>query len=147
MKLELIEKRRGDADKYRWEPFQDSDKFEPRWWNYSYETDDPWYVQALRDGIEVGRVELDEDVRFFRYYGADPSLEPNALEIQFIEVSVDCRLQGIGRSIVGELAAMHPDQTLCALSEGADPFWESLGWRRYVHLEHGERNRPLYIQQ
>jgi len=145
--LELIEKRRGGASRYSWLPFEESDNFTPDWWDRprTYR-DDPWFVQVLREGVEVGRIELDEGIRCFKNYGADPRLQSNALEIQFIEVSTDYRSQGIGTEIIRELAAIHPTRRLCALSEDADEFWASLGWRRYDHPKE-PRNRPLFIQQ
>jgi hypothetical protein len=61
------------------------------------------------------------------HYGADPRLESNGLEIQFIKVSNECRRQGIGTEIVRELAATHPSRTLVAFSEQVDEFWTSAG--------------------
>lgn len=149
-RLELIEKRRGRANKYGWEPFEPSDNFNPDWWEHqSYYKDDPWYVQVLRGGVEVGRVELDESIDF-RHYVADPHLQSIALEIQFIEVSTEYLRQGIGTEIVRELAATHSSRRLVALSEQADEFWASLGWRRYGHPKERKRPqgyRPLFIQQ
>ncbi|MCU1701333.1 MAG: family N-acetyltransferase [Mycobacterium sp.] len=111
-----------------------------------YWNDDPWYIQVLRDGDEVGRVELDETVGL-RHYGVDRHVDSIALEIQFIEVSADCQRQGIATEIVRELEARHPDRTLVAFSEQADDFWESLGWRCYIHPTEGRFYRPLFVQQ
>jgi ribosomal protein S18 acetylase RimI-like enzyme len=144
--LDLIEKRRGSADRYSWTPFEPSDSFNPDWWDHPpYGVDDPWYVQVLRDGEEVGRVELDEIVGL-RHYGVDRRLESKALEIQFIEVSSTCRRQGIATAIVRELEERHADRTLVAFSEQADDFWRSLGWDRYVHPTR-PFNRPLFVQR
>ena len=58
--VELIDVRRGSADKYRWLPFDSSDGYDrDDWWDSPpYHDDDPWFVQALRDADEVGRVKL-----------------------------------------------------------------------------------------
>lgn len=103
-------------------------------------------MQVLRKGDEVGRVALDQKVGL-RHYGVDRQLESNALEIQFIEVSNDCRRQGIATQIVRELEARHPDRTLVAFSEQADDFWASLHWRRYNHPTEARFYRPLFVQQ
>jgi GNAT superfamily N-acetyltransferase len=146
--LEFIEIRRGGANRHSWSPFEPSHGFDAfDWWDrLPYWNDKPWYIQILRDESEVGRVELDEKVGL-RHYGVDRHLEAKALEIQFIEVSADCRRQGIATQIVRELERRHPERTLVAFSEQADDFWASLGWRRYDHPTEAQFYRPLFVHQ
>jgi hypothetical protein len=104
-------------------------------------------VQVLRDGDEVGRVQLEEKVGLV-HYGVDPYLESNALKIQLIEVSSTCRGQDIGTAIVRELETRNPDRTLVAFSMNTDDFWASLGWQRYDHpAESLPRSSPLFVQR
>jgi GNAT superfamily N-acetyltransferase len=128
-----------------WSPFERSDSFDAfEWWDrVPYWNDDPWYIQILRDGEEVGRLELDEIVGL-RDYGVDRPLKFKPLEIQFIEVSSTCWRQGIATAIVRGLEERHPDRTLVAFSQEADDFWRSLGWDRYVHPTR-PWNRPLFV--
>ncbi|WP_197415503.1 GNAT family N-acetyltransferase [Mycobacterium sp. IS-1590] len=102
-------------------------------------------MQVLRGDCEVGRVELDDSVHF-AHYGVDAGFERNALEIQFIEVSKQCRRQGIGTEIIRRLEADHPSRTLVAFSEEADEFWTSLRWRRYYHPTEPQFYRTLFIR-
>jgi len=57
--FELIDIWRGRADKYSWTPFDDSEGFNPDWWERraTYDTKEPWFVQVLREGVS-GRVRL-----------------------------------------------------------------------------------------
>jgi GNAT superfamily N-acetyltransferase len=145
--LELIERRRGRADRYSWTPFEPSEDFNHDWWDRPpYGEDDPWYVQALRAGDEVGRVKFQDRKMSLRGYGVDPQLAANALDIGLLEVSGACRREGIGRQIVRGLEAQYPDRTLVAFSEQADHFWASLGWDRYAHLTRAG-NRTLFVQR
>jgi GNAT superfamily N-acetyltransferase len=141
--MELVELRRGDHDRYTWTPFEPSADFTSGWWDHApYEDDDPWFLQALDAGIEVARVELDDT---FGVYEGGPTFGPGLLEIQLIEVATGFRRRGIGTWVVRELATRHPDRTLVALSEAADEFWASLGWRRYQHPTEPQYHRPLFV--
>lgn len=72
--LELVDLRRGTADRYSWiPPFDYSVAYEnERWWDdvRYYYVGEPWFVQVLRGGVEVARVELDESVGIEHYAGA-----------------------------------------------------------------------------
>jgi GNAT superfamily N-acetyltransferase len=134
--LEFVDKRRG--------PFEHSDNFTPRWWDRaSSGKDAPWYVQVVRDGEEVGRVELLIKDGLNPAYGVDPQLASTALQIRFFEVSAACRRQNIGTTIIRELETWHPDRALVVYSE-ADDFWGSLGWTRY---DGPPGNQTLFVQQ
>ena len=147
LSIELIDRRRGDADKDRWAPFELAGDFEPRWWmlrDFGLLCD-PWFVQVVRDGDEVARVELDEKVSLEGYLGPSGLPGPAPLEIQFIEVSPRLRRQGVGAAVIAALSARHPDRRLVAFSEDADAFWSGVGWERHEHPS-GRNYRPLYVQ-
>ena len=145
MHLDFVAVRRNGRSKYE-SPFTEHDGFTDDWWNRPM-GDAPKYrfIQVLRDGAEVGRVELDEKVYTAHYAGA-PDLGDVALEIQFIEVVENCRRQGIGAAIIEYLAETHQRRRLVAFSEGADGFWSSLGWQRYDHPEGPRFHRPLFVR-
>jgi GNAT superfamily N-acetyltransferase len=147
MNLELHDIRRSpDDDRYVWAPFELSDQFNGDWWDSPpYLTDDPHFVVARAQGIEVARVELDHDFRGSLHVGA-PDLGASALEIQFVEVAASHRRQGIGAEVVHRLAAAYPDRRLLAMSEGADEFWASLRWERYDYWDGPIQYRPLFIR-
>ena len=146
MNLVLRDLRRGPGDdKYVWMPFEVNDQFNGEWWDrVPYLDDDPHYVQVLLDGVEVARVELDHGFRGSEHVDA-PKLGASALEIQFIEVAVSQRRQGIGAEVVRLLVERHSDHRLLAMSEDADDFWASLGWRRYDHPDGPHQYRPLFV--
>lgn len=147
MVLNFVERRRGRSDRYSWIPFESSGSFNPDWWDRPpYGDDDPWYVQVLRNGDEVGRVKFDDRKLSLRGYGVSRQVAANALEIGFFEVSDTCRREGIGTAIVRGLEAQYPDRTLVAFSMEADDFWGSLGWQRHDHLTE-PRNRTLFVQR
>jgi GNAT superfamily N-acetyltransferase len=100
---------------------------------------------VLEDGVEVARVELDDDAGINPTYANVPTIGPERLEIQYIEVATAARERGIGARVVQALAERHPDRRLMAYSEGADGFWASLSWDRFDHPE-GQFHRPLFIQ-
>ena len=147
MSVELQDIRRGPGDdRYTWTPFGLNDQFNGDWWDSPpYLSDDPHFVLARAQGIEVARVELDYDFRGSLHVGA-PDLGASALEIQFIEVAAPHRRHGFGAEVVERLAATYPDRHLLAMSEGADEFWSSLGWNRYDYWEGPIQYRPLFIQ-
>lgn len=148
MSLEFVDIRRGAADKSVWMPFESSDAYENQhWWDsVPYYVEDPWFVQVREGGVEVARVELDEDVEFEHYAGV-PVIGGERLEIQFIEVTALARGRGIGTKVVRGLVDRHPDRRLLAYSEGADEFWASLGWDRFDHPEGcPEFHRALFIE-
>ena len=89
----LRDLRRGSASRYSWLPqFDSTVEYEnEQWWDdVQYYVEDPWYVQVLEDGVEVARVELDEEVGV-EHYAAVPEIGAERLEIQFIEVARTAR--------------------------------------------------------
>lgn len=143
MELALVDIRRGDADRYTWLPFTECDEFTFEWWSRgTYLSDDPHYVQALIEGVEVARVELDHEFEGSDHLGA-PDLGTSALEIQFFEVARSHRRRGIGSTVIQQLTGAYPQQRLLAMSEEADEFWLSLGWQRYDHPDC--YYRPLFV--
>lgn len=145
--LDLVDLRRGTANKYVWMPFESSDTYEQdHWWDHvPYFDDDPWYVQVLEAGTEVARVELDEDVDIEHYLNV-PAIGPERLEIQLIEVVAAFRGRGIGTRVVRSLAERHSNRRFVAYSQDADSFWTSLGWDRFDHPEGPMHHRALFIQ-
>lgn len=149
MALSFVDYRRGSADKYSWlPPFDWAVVYEnEQWWDkVRYYIGDPWFVQVLEDGVEVARVELDDDGGINPTYAGVPSIGPERLEIQYIEVATAARKRGVGTGVVQELAERHPDRRMLAYSEGADGFWASLRWDRFDHPEGQQFHRPLFIQ-
>ncbi|SKM38215.1 acetyltransferase, gnat family protein [Mycobacteroides abscessus subsp. abscessus] len=117
----------------------------PQWWDeVRYLEDDPWFVQVLDAGAEVARVELVEDGGVNPTYVGVPVIGAERLMIHLIEVATAARRRGIGTQVVLGLAERHPTRRLFAYSEGADDFWESLGWDRFTDPK--KRSRPLFIQ-
>lgn len=146
MELTLREIRRSPTDdRYIWTPFEPNEEFNGEWWDSPpYLIDEPHYVNAMLDGIEVARVELDYDFGGSMHLGA-PKLGSAALEIQFFEVAKSYRRQGVGVEVVQRLIARYPDRRLLALSEDADEFWASLGWSRYDYNDGTHQYRPLFV--
>lgn len=105
------------------------------------------FLRALEADSEVARIYLDDKVGIDHFAGV-PQLGSTGLEVQFIEVHADHRLRGIGHAAIDCLYKRYPDRRLVAFSEGADGFWSSLGWNRYVHADPDKAlyNQPLYIQ-
>lgn len=146
MNLELRDVRRAAGDdKYVWTPFEPNQEFNPDWWDRPpYLDDNPHYVGAFLDGVEVARVQLDHDFRGSKHVGA-PKLGDRAMEIQFIEVAESHRRQRVGAEVVRLLVEGYPDNRLLAMSEDADEFWAALGWDRYDHRDGPHRYRPLFV--
>lgn len=145
--LQLIDLRPGSADDRLWTPpFDWAVEYEhPRWWNRQL-GDDPWFVQAVENGAEVGRLELDDPGCINPYYEGVPELGDERLEIQYIEVATAARGRGIGGQVVRRLADRHPDRRLFAYSVDADWFWERLGWKKLYDSRYGSAGSPLFIQ-
>jgi GNAT superfamily N-acetyltransferase len=143
----LVDRRRDPGDdKYTWVPFEPSDQFTSAWWDDPpYLDDDPWFVQALLDGEDVARVNLDPEVHIDHYAGV-PDLGGSGLEIAFFEVSAAHQRRGIGTAVIRSLVAEHPDRRFVAFSEEADEFWVSLGWERFLNATDPDHYRPLFIQ-
>lgn len=149
MGLQLVD-HHGKADERRWwTPFVTSADYQhPIWWSDGTGTiGEPWFVQALEDGVEVARVQLDDRGSANPTYMKVPMPGPEPwLEIQFIEIAMSARRRKIGSRVVGELVERHPERRLLAYSEGADFFWSSLeGWDRFDHAD--GRHQPLFIKR
>jgi hypothetical protein len=107
MNVDFVDNHRGSADKYSWMPsFDWSTAYEnERWWDeVRYYVDDPWFVQVMEDGVEVARVELDDPGDVNPNYTGVPTIGPERLEIQFIEVAIAARGRKIGTQVVQMLA-------------------------------------------
>lgn len=146
MTLQLIDLRPGPADHRCWgPPFDWGVAYEnEHWWNRQL-GEDPWLVQALENGAEVARVELDDPGSINPVYRGVPELGGERLEIQFIEVATAARGRGVGPRLVRALAERHRDRRLFAYSE-ADRFWTHLGWEPYYDPSPGPAGRILFVQ-
>ncbi|MFD9804709.1 GNAT family N-acetyltransferase [Streptomyces sp. NPDC059071] len=145
--LQLIDLYRGGASRYSWiPPFDHTVAYEnEHWWDTtSRHNEQPWYVQVLKGGAEVARVELDDPGGVNPEYAGLPTMGQDRLEIQFIEVAAGARGRGVGTEVVRALEDRHSDRRLFAYSEEADRFWASLEWERFDHP--GGRRPPLFIQ-
>lgn len=148
MDLELVELTAPAGVRW-WVPFDSSEGFEPRWWcTQKYTSVGHRFVRVIQRGQEVARVELDDSLRLAEldHYAEVPVSGKTPLEIQFIEVARSQRRDRIGTAVIGVLAAAYPDRQLAAFSEGADEFWASLGWDRYLAKETPHLLRPLFVQ-
>lgn len=148
--LKLIELKRPIGVRL-WSPFEYEEAglgFTRNWWYHGpvYPDSTSSFLRAFENATEVARVELDDEVHI-DHYADVPDLRGTALEIQFIEVQTDHRLEGIGSAVVRLLQGLYPDRRLVAFSEGADGFWSSLGWSCHLHAdpEEAPRYRPLFI--
>ncbi|WP_343442053.1 GNAT family N-acetyltransferase [Micromonospora schwarzwaldensis] len=151
MGLIMVEVQRPVGER-RWFPFTFEEAglgFNERWWynNPVYPRPERTFLRVTESNSEVARVSLGDDVDI-RNYAEVPPLGAIALEIRFIEVHSDHRGRGIGRTVVDLLHDRYPERRLVAFSEGADGFWSSLDWPRYLHIdpEEASRRRPLFIQ-
>jgi ribosomal protein S18 acetylase RimI-like enzyme len=147
MTVDLVDHHRGSADKYSWmPPFDWSMAYKnERWWDeVRYYVDDPWFVQVVENGVEVARVEFDDPGDINPDYTGVPTIGPERLEIQFIEVATAARGRKIGTQVVQMLAERHRDRRLFAYSQDADRFWARLSWDRFDHPD-GDW-RALFIQ-
>jgi GNAT superfamily N-acetyltransferase len=143
--LVRVHKRRFQSeDRYGWLPFTANDAFEhDHWWDHvSLFRDAFAYIEVRRGGIEVARVQLDDDLHGGDYVNLRGQ---NVLQVDLIEVATPYRRQGIATDVIGLLTDEYPDHRLAALSEDADDFWASLGWRRYDNRRE-PMSRPLYLQ-
>jgi GNAT superfamily N-acetyltransferase len=151
MSLTLVELERPAGERH-WFPFTYEEAglgFNDRWWYNDpvYPGSKDVFLRFLEHNTEVARVQLGNEVEI-DHYADVPSLGPAALAIHLIEVHDDHRCRGIGHAVIDLLQNRYPDRRLVAFSEGADGFWSSLGWRRYLHAdpEMAPRCRPLFIQ-
>lgn len=99
MAVDLVDHHRGSADKYSWmPPFDWSMAYKnERWWDeVRCYVDDPWFVQVVENGVEVARVEFDDPGDINPDYTGVPTIGPERLEIQLIEVATAARGREIG---------------------------------------------------
>lgn len=106
-----------------------------------YRTAEFYGVEA--NGVEVARVQLVEAVYPEEYIGV-PRFGPEMLKIQLLEVAADRRREGLGTQVVQGLCDVFLGRRFVAFSEGADEFWEAVGWDRFEHPD--GRSQSLFIQ-
>lgn len=123
-----------------WYPFgirrEDHDGFNLHWWHkpvWHGAHNRRFFALTDRGGRHVARLHLDLDAPIDLYLTATP-VRP-VLEVQFIEVHIAFRGQGIGPDIVNRVQRENPGHQLMALSTDADGFWEGLGWARHRHKD------------
>jgi GNAT superfamily N-acetyltransferase len=131
--------------RYQWEPYVTDAGFRVDWWHRPWDLGDRYSLWSLfDDGVEVARIELDEQV-YYDHYDGDPPLGPAVLEVDFFEVSVLARGRGVGRAALEMIAEQHQGRRLVAFSEEADGFWARVGWTRYDHPDGFPLYRPLFV--
>lgn len=142
----LVQHRRPrNVDRYSWQPYDDDENFTHDWWHRPWDLGNRYSLwSALVAGVEVARIELDQEVAYGHYAGV-PDLGPGLLEIDFFEVSGAHRGRGLGGSVVVRVAECFPGRRLVAFSEEADRFWSGLGWVRYDHPRGFPAYRPLFV--
>lgn len=135
--LEFVEMHAEDGR--QWGLFADDDRFELGW---SELQPDPLAPDAdrfyeIHAGTEaVARLHLDWRTDSSVNWSGAPPLGAKALRIQMIEVAASLRGCGLGRAIVYEIQARHPDSRLIAMSvREAEGFWSSLAWKRFEHAQ------------
>jgi ribosomal protein S18 acetylase RimI-like enzyme len=125
-------------------PFSPSDDFSDEWWVDSIVGYDPTEQQfyGVFDGQhEVARIEVEIVPDLGEEYPAPSASGPYAV-IHFFEVSEDHRRRGHGTRAVDLLESHYGGLSLVAFSEGADEFWDSVGWERHENsVEPGSRTR------
>ena len=144
--MALVELQRpAGVGRYEWQPYLRDNSFTYGWWHRLWDLSGRYSLWSARlDGVEVARVELDDEVSY-DHYTRVPALGPSVLEVDFFEVSSTMRCRGIGRQVLRGLARRFPDRRLVAFSEEADDFWSGLGWTRYDHPEGFPAYRPFFV--
>lgn len=144
--LELIEHRLpAGVSRYQWQPYVRDDGFTYDWWHRMWDLGRRYSLwSVLEDGVEVARIELDQEVHYDHYNGV-PYLGPNVLEVDFFEVLSAVRGQGVGRAALELVAECNPGRRLVAFSEESDGFWAGLGWGRYDHPDGFPSYRPFFV--
>lgn len=148
MAIDLVECVRPAGERY-WQPFGDSDQavgFSKQWWHRGHASEGHRYFRAFQVGIEVGRLDLDSHVAVDHYANVPPL--GGALEIQFIEVRMDRRGEGLGKQVIEAIVELFPSRRLVAFSMEADGFYERLGWSRHLNSDQeiADLASPLYVQ-
>lgn len=117
-------------------PFPTDDpEFRDWWWNGNSGRlgEDPFgsteYVEFLVDGKDVGRAKLTNWQLSASYVGIDT--KRFVKEIWFFEIRSSACGQGHGTEFASLLAEQFTGTPLIAFSEGADEFWENIGWIYY----------------
>lgn len=94
---------------------------------------DPWFMQALEEGAEVARIELDDPGGINTAYTSVPALGPERVDNKFFEVSTVAHGIGVGARLVQALVDRYPIRRLFACSEESHGFWSARGWARFDH--------------
>lgn len=100
---------------------------------------------GVLDGVEVARVELEpQRILDTRFVGIDTS-EP-VVDLWYLEVATHRRREGIGQTVVAEVAKRYPGRLIIAFSH-ADTFWAGIGWAERERVEPAPGNSPLFSFQ
>ena len=128
--------------------YAESPEFTAAWWIHIVRgaSSTRCWFSVVRAGKEVARLEIDEKRTVNPDFEGAPEVAEGFLEIAFFEVAASERLAGIGTAVIRTVEHEFSDRHLAAYSEGADGFWASLGWTRYVHATDSHLYRPLYIR-
>jgi hypothetical protein len=128
--MALVELQRpAGVGRYEWQPYLRDNSFTYGWWHRLWDLSGRYSVWSARlDGVEVARVELDDEVSY-DHYTRVPALGPSVLEVDFFEVSSTMRCRGIGRQVLRGLARRFPDRSSLRLARRqmtSGPDWDGL---------------------
>lgn len=131
-------------------PFGD-EGFQDNWWHSDIGRvgDDALggtqYAQLLLDGVEMGRARLTDWQLSDSYIGIDTAVPTK--EIWFFEIRSTARRRGLGARFASLLREHYAGMPLVAFSEGADEFWDSIGWIYYPRKDGDTDDRKLFISE
>ncbi|MGO3103545.1 GNAT family N-acetyltransferase [Corynebacterium variabile] len=124
----------------------------PQGYTFTYQWDSPRQVREDHDLLiyfidseEVGRVTF-VTKRSSWGLGIYPSVpDGNFSEIKFIDIREKYRRKGYGQNIVRDIEDLSAHDIIIALAEdeGAEAFWEAIGWH-LSDLPSDGRSRKLY---
>lgn len=134
-------------------PFEyDTEGFNDQWWHGragpvgDTTLGGTIYVQFLKDDLEIGRAELTPWKLSASYVGLNKSLP--CLQIWFFEIRTQFRGKDFGSMFASRLAEHFSDLPLIAFSEGADKFWDSIGWYYFPRKDGKTQSyRKLFVSR
>lgn len=131
-------------------PFERSADFREGWWDNvprAYDNGDMEFLSFRIADSEVARARISLNKQPGSDYGV-PWLASGYAELERLEVASRYRQPrtGIGTRAIQAVIDRHRDVGLLAYSEGADGFWDTLGWHRFEHPDGMPSGRPLYVR-
>lgn len=128
-------------------PFTPAAGFNDDWWSdFTWNTSARWF--SLIDdasGDELVRVELVCGSDVGALYRPVP--RNGYVEIELIETHAERRRRGWAREAIVQLQNGLPGPYAALAKEGAEPFWEGLGWTGFQHPTEPEHSDVLFIDE